>query len=65
MTDTPGYPFSDLSRDQVERLIEVARVERSQAFRSFLAGLFRVRRQREAQVWTPAHAPALSLEPHC
>ena len=65
MIDTPRYPFSDLTRDQVDRLIEVARVERSRAIGGFLAGLFRVRRQREAQVWTPAHAPALSFKAHC
>jgi hypothetical protein len=65
MSDTPRYPFSDLSPVQVDRLIEAARIERSRALRSFLAGLFRVRRQREAQAWTPEHAPALSFKAHC
>jgi hypothetical protein len=62
MIDTPKYPFSDLSRVQVDRLMEAARIERAGAVRSFLARLFRVRRQREAQVWPPQHAPALSFK---
>ena len=65
MIDTPRYPFSDLTRDQVDRLMEVARVERSRAIGGFLAGLFRVRRQREAQVWPAGNEPALSVRTYC
>jgi hypothetical protein len=63
------HPFSDLTSEQVQRLIRAARIERAQAMRSFFAALFRWRRkdplwptrQRDAQVWPPKNVPALSL----
>jgi hypothetical protein len=61
MTGSSEYPFSDLSQIEVERLKKVAHLERSEAMRSFVAGLFRVRRQRETQAWPAANEPALSL----
>src|SRR5215470_1791414 len=65
MTSSPRYPFSDLTLTEVERLIQVARVERGQAVRNFIVGLFHVRRQREAQAWPAGNEPALSLKPYC
>jgi hypothetical protein len=65
MTGSPRYPFSDLSRTEVDQLIEAARSERSRALRGLLARLFHVNRKREAQVWTPKNVPALSLDAHC
>ena len=59
MPSTPDYPFSDLTTDQVQSLIRVARKERAQAVRGFFAMIFR--RRREAQVWPPKNVPALSL----
>lgn len=69
MTPTRKYPFSDLTSEQVESIIQAARVERARAIRGFLAALFRSRRkdplwpsrQRDAQVWPPKNVPALSL----
>jgi len=67
------HPFSDLTSEQVQRLIQAARMERAQAIRSVFAALFRRRRkdplwpsrQRDAQVWPPKNAPALSLTRYC
>jgi hypothetical protein len=72
MTSTGDYPFSDLTPEQVQKLVQAARIERARAMRSFFAGLFTRRRkgpiwparQRDAQVWTPKHVPALSLFVH-
>jgi hypothetical protein len=74
MTSNTSYPFSDLTPEQVRMLIRAARNERSNAIREFLAGMF-VRphrskpwwppRQREAQVWPPKNAPALSRAAYC
>ena len=69
MTTRGNYPFSDLTSEQVQRLIQAARIERAKAMRSFFAGLFRrpskdpvwPARQRDAQVWPPNNVPALSL----
>jgi hypothetical protein len=68
MTSTSDYPFSNLTSEQVQKLIEAARMERAKAVRSFFAGLFRRRRKdpvwparrRETQVWPPKNVPALS-----
>ena len=65
MTGSSKYPFSDLTQTQVEQLIRAARVEQAHAVRAFLARLFHVRREREAQIWPPKNAPALSLSTHC
>lgn len=59
MTPTGNYPFSDLTSEQVQKLIRAAHNERAEAIRRFFAALFR--RQREAQVWPPKNVPALSL----
>ena len=72
MTSTSDYPFSNLTPEQVRKLVEAARMERARAVRSFFAGLFRRRskaqvwpaRQRDAQVWPPKNVPALSLFVH-
>jgi hypothetical protein len=69
MTPTSDYPFSDLTTEQIHKLILAARIERAKAVRSFFARLFRGRRkdpvwparQRDAQVWPPKNVPALSL----
>ena len=67
---TPGnYPFSDLTSEQVQSLMQAARIERAKVMGSFFASLFRSRRkdplwpnrQRDAQVWPPKNVPALSL----
>jgi hypothetical protein len=56
------HPYSDLSPDQVRRLIHAARLERAKAMRRFIASLFHWRRKTAA--WTPAAAaaPALGLD---
>ena len=59
MTSPNLYPFSDLTREQVQDLMRTARRERAQAIRNFFAAL--VRRRRETQVWPPKNVPALSL----
>ena len=59
MTSANAYPFSDLTREQVQELMRAARRERAQAIRNFFAALFH--RRREAQVWPPKNVPALSL----
>jgi len=72
MTSTSDYPFSNLTPEQVRKLVEAARMERARAVRSFVAGLFRrgrkdpvwPARRRETQVWPPKNAPALSLTVH-
>jgi hypothetical protein len=61
MTGRSEYPFSDLSQTDVEQLLRAARIERGRAIRSFIARLFRVRRQRDTQAWPAANEPALSL----
>ena len=63
MTTSTNYPFSDLTSDQVQRLIRAAHNERSQAIRTFFAALFR--RRREAQAWPPKNVPALSHTVYC
>ena len=64
-----GYAFSDLSPEDIDRLMREARREQQRAIRSFLARVFRMvfrgRRKREAQVWPPKTAPALSLNTYC
>ena len=69
MSSASDYPFSNLTPEQVRKLVEAARVERARAVRSFFAGLFRRRgrkdpvwpaRRRETQVWPPKNVPALS-----
>lgn len=65
MTGSPRYPFSDLTPTEVERLIAVARAERARAIGTLFARLFRVRRQREAQVWPAGNEPALSVRTYC
>ena len=72
MTKPRDYPFSDLTSEQVQRLIRTARYEQARAIRSFFAALFTQRRatpawprrQREAQVWPPKNVPAFSLTIH-
>ena len=63
MTDTPRYPFSDLDQKEIKRIIRIAHAERDRVIRTFFARLFGfgVARKREAQVWPPKNAPALSL----
>ena len=69
MTTPANYPFSDLTSEQVQRLIQAARIERAKVMAGFFAALFRSRRkeplwpsrQRDAQVWPPKNVPALSL----
>ena len=43
--------------------MQAARIERSQAIRSFFVSLFRQRRK--PQVWAHGKAPALSLNGRC
>jgi hypothetical protein len=67
-TPTP-YPFSDLTSEQIQQLVNAARIERAKVIRGFFARLFRRRRkdpvwparQRDAQVWPPKNVAALSL----
>ena len=69
MTSNGGYPFSDLTSEQLQSLIRSARIEQAQAIRTFFSALFSrrretpawPRRQREAPVWPPTNGPALSL----
>jgi hypothetical protein len=65
MTGSTKYPFSDLTHTDVERLKKAAHSERSEAIRSRLASIFRVRRQRQAQAWPSHNEPALSLKAYC
>ena len=41
MTSSQDHPFSDLSPEQVQRLIEIARAERARAIRTMVLKLFR------------------------
>ncbi len=69
MTPNGGYPFSDLTSEQLQSLIRSARIEQARAIRTFFSALFSrrretpawPRRQREAQAWPPTNVPALSL----
>lgn len=69
MDPTQSRPFSDLTIEQIQSLMQAARVERAEAVRDAFAALFRTARrvlawparQREAQVRTPHGAPALNL----
>jgi hypothetical protein len=48
MTKATKYPFSDLTRLEVDAIIERARAERSQAIRGFLAALLRRQPKQQA-----------------
>ena len=69
MTVSPRYPFSDLTADQVQALVEIARQERAAAVRALLSAFAHwpgkaqawPPREREAQVWPPKNVAALSL----
>jgi len=65
MNGSTKYPFSDMTHTEVEQLKKAAHLERSEAIRSLLASLFRVRRQRQAQAWPSHNEPALSLKAYC
>jgi hypothetical protein len=69
MTTSPRYPFSDLTSQEVQALIEVARQERARAIGAVFSTLFDLpralrlpARRREAQVWPSKGVPALSLK---
>jgi hypothetical protein len=62
MTNSPKYPFSDLTPGQVEDLVRGARMEQAQAVRNFFAKLFRFTTRRQAQVWQPNHVPAFGMK---
>jgi hypothetical protein len=71
MKASPRYPFSDLTPEEVQALVAVAREERARTIRAVfstfltLPRAFRLPpRQREAQAWPPKGVPALSLASH-
>jgi hypothetical protein len=69
MTASPHYPFSDLTPEQLQRLLQAARHERAEVMRRFFGRLLRgwhhtlpwPPRRREAQAWPAKSQPALSL----
>jgi hypothetical protein len=48
MTKVSKYPFSDLTKPEVEAIIARARIERAQAIRNFFSSLVRGGANREA-----------------
>ena len=69
MSESPFYPFSDLTPQEMQSLKEIARRERLEALRAIFRALGGWGRKvapwppraREAQVWPPKNVPALSL----
>jgi len=61
MSEPTRYPFSDLTRPEVEAIMRAARAERAQAMRNFVLSLFRRRPKASpapAEFATPAAARA-------
>ena len=69
MTSPQPYPFSDLTRAQVQELMRTARREQNLAiqrllsdlWRSLRTGSFWPKRQREAQTWPAKHVHSASF----